>query len=121
MTLQYLDFDYSEDEHGHGSFDAMASVPAPRLTALHAEIAQVLDWAFGAFPGMRAPLEEGGEWDFHLESQQEWTADESIRYDEDTRQFFSQINPPGEPRHMVNLSLVGSPQFCDAFRQQMAI
>jgi hypothetical protein len=117
MTLQYLDFDYSEDGQGHGSFEAMASVPTPRLAALHAEIAQVLDWAFENFPGMRAPLEEGGEWDYHLESQREWAAAEAIRYDEDTRQFFSQMDPPGEPRHTVSLSLVGSPQFCEAIRR----
>ena len=30
MTLDYLDFDYSEDEEGTGTWDAMASVKAER-------------------------------------------------------------------------------------------
>ena len=42
-ALQYLDFDFSEDEHGLGSFDAMASVLPAQLPALQAEIARVLE------------------------------------------------------------------------------
>ena len=42
MTLDYLDFDYSEDEEGTGTWDAMASVKAERVPALAAEIAQLL-------------------------------------------------------------------------------
>ena len=45
MTLNYLDFDYSEDADGTGTFDAMASVLPAQLPALHAEITQVLAWA----------------------------------------------------------------------------
>lgn len=121
MSLQYLDFDYSEDEHGHGSFEAMASVPAYRVAAVRAEVARVLDWAFAAFPDMRAPLEEGGEWDYHLEGQQEWSVPEALRYDEVTGQFTSQPGAPGEARHMLTLTLGGSAQFCDAFRQHFGV
>lgn len=118
MTLHYLDFDYSEDAQGHGTFEAMASVPAPRVAAVRAEIARVLDWAHGAFPEMRAPLEEGGEWDYHLEGQQEWSAQESVSYDEVTGKFTSQLGQPGAPRHTLTLSISGSPQFCAAFRER---
>lgn len=121
MLLQYLDFDYSEDAHGHGSFEAMATVPEARLPALHAEIAQVLDWAFSAFPGQRAPLEDGGEWDYLLHGQQEWTAPESLDYDEVTRRFSRQSGTAGAPRHTLTLSISGSAQFCEAFRRAVAI
>lgn len=118
MTLNYLDFDYSEDVQGIGTFDAMASTWPQQVTAVRAEIALVLDWAHAAFPGMRAPLDEGGEWDFNLQGQQEWTAHESIDYNEHTQQFTVQLSPAGPPRHTVTLSLSGSPQFCAAFRQR---
>lgn len=116
MSLQYLDFDYSEDEHGHGSFEAMASVSAARVADVHAEIAQVLAWAHEAFPGLRAPLEEGGEWDYLLQSQQEWSAPEALQYDEATQRLSSRPGPAGEPRHVVTLAISGSAQFCTALR-----
>lgn len=96
--MQYLDFDTSEDEHGYASLEAMASVPAPQVAAVQAEIQQVLDWAHAAFPGMQAPLDEGGEWDFQVQQQPELVA--------------------GQPRQKVTLSLTGTPQFCEAFRGQ---
>ncbi len=121
MSLQYLDFDYSEDEHGHGCFDAMASVPAHRVAAVREEIARVLDWAFASFPDLRAPLEEGGEWDYQLQSQQEWNVPEVLQYDEVTGKFSVQPDEPGEPRHTLTLSLSGSAAFCEAFRQRFAL
>ena len=118
MTLNYLDFEYSEDVQGIGTFDAMASTRPQQVAAVHSEIAEVLDWAHAAFPGMRAPLDEGGEWDYNLQGQQEWTAHETIDYDKLTRQFSAELSPAGPPRHTVSLSLSGSPQFCGAFRQR---
>lgn len=35
MALNYLDFEYSEDTEGVGTFDAMASVGAMQLFATH--------------------------------------------------------------------------------------
>ena len=64
-ALQYLDFDVSEDEHGVGSFDAMASVLPAQVPALHAELARVLAWAHDAFA--RGPLDEGFDWDYDLQ------------------------------------------------------
>lgn len=121
MALRYLDFDYSEDEQGWGTFDAMASTLAPQLGAVRAEIAQVLDWAHRDFPGLRAPLDEGGEWDYDLQAQQEWNATEDLDYDEGTRAFTSRLNPPGPARHTLTLSIGGSPQFCQALRQQFQL
>ena len=99
MPLSYLDFDYSEDEQGWGNFDAMASVLPPQRPALQAELALVLNWAHTTFPHQQAPLDDGGEWDFDL---QEWADN----------------NPTGPPRHTLTLSLSGTPQFCDAFKNQ---
>jgi hypothetical protein len=121
MTLHYLDFDYSEDEHGVGSFDAMASTAPQHMAAVRTEIARVLDWAHATFPDMRAPLEEGGEWDYNLEGQQEWTTHEALSYDEVTGKFNSQLGPAGAPRHTVTLSISGSAQFCEAFRQRFGV
>lgn len=117
LTLNYLDFDCSEDEHGWATFDALASIGVLQVAAVHAEIAQVLDWAFSTFPGQRAPLDEGGEWDYLLQGQQEWSAALALVYDEASGQIRVESGAAGLPRHTVSLSISGSPQFCSAFRQ----
>ena len=62
-ALDYLDFDYSEDEHGHGSFDAMASVLPAQVSTLHAELTRVLAWACDTFGEGCGPLDEGWDWE----------------------------------------------------------
>lgn len=98
--MRFLDFDYSEDPQGGGTFDAMASVRPDQVAAVRAEMAQVLDWAHAAFPGLQASLEEGGEWDFDLQEQQDGAA---------------------SPWHTLTLAVSGTPQFCAAFRQRFDI
>lgn len=117
MTLHYLDFDYSEDAEGTGTWDAMASVAPAQLSALHAEAAQVLAWAHQEFPGQLGPLEEGGEWHYELQGQQEWTLDEHLHFDEATGHIQAQPEPARMPRHTLTLTLSGTPAFCAAFRQ----
>jgi hypothetical protein len=99
IALSYLDFDYSEDELGWGNFDAMASALLPQRPALQAELAHVLNWAHATFPHQQAPLDGGGEWDYDLQEHPD-------------------ITPHGPPRHTFTLSISGTPQFCDAFKQQ---
>lgn len=118
VPLHYLDFDYSEDADGMGTFEAMASTQAAQAGRVHQEIIRVLNWAHRTFSGMRARLDEGGEWDFDLQGQQEWSAMEALTYDEATGQLIACLEAPGVPRHSITLSLTGSPQFCEAFRQQ---
>ena len=65
MQLHYLDFDFSDEDSGRGSFDAMASVAASRLPPLLAEVAAVLGWAGRAF-GPAGALDDDGEWDYDL-------------------------------------------------------
>ena len=100
MNLQFLDFEYSEDALGGGTFDAMASVRQAQLAGVRAEIAVVPDWAETVFAGQRAPLDEGGEWDFDLQEQQDGTV---------------------PPWHALTLAVSGSPQFCAAFRRRFGI
>jgi hypothetical protein len=75
MHLQYLIFDASDDGGDIGSWEAMASVRAPQLPAVLAEVQTVLDWAQANSPGPRGPLDEGGVWDadHHTQTDGEWT------------------------------------------------
>jgi hypothetical protein len=95
--LKFLEFYYSEDPQGVGTFDAMASVRPDQVATVRAEIVQVLEWAHAAFPGLQAPLDEGGEWDFNLQEQEE---------------------EAGERWYTLTLSIGGSAQFCAAFRER---
>jgi len=61
--LQYLLFDASDDGHGTGTWEAMASVRAADLPAVLAEVQQVMAAAERHRPGPRGPLDEGGAWD----------------------------------------------------------
>lgn len=97
MNLEFLDFEYSEDAQGCGTFEAMASVRQAQLAGVRAEIAEVLDWAETAFAGQRAPLDEGGEWDVDLQEQADGAS---------------------PPWHLLTLSVCGSAAFCAAFRQR---
>ncbi len=91
-SLQYLDFDYSEDDAGCGTWDAMASVRPAQLAAVQAEVALVLDWAQGQFPERQGALDDGGEWDYDL-----------LTIEEDGRRT-------------VTLTLSGTPAFGAAWR-----
>lgn len=118
MTLNYLEFDYSEDAEYMGTFEALASVSPAQVAAVHAEVAEVLAWAFRTFPNGHGPLNEGFEWDHDLQGQREFTAAESLCFDERTGRITTQAHPPGTPRHTVILSVSGTPAFCDALRTQ---
>ena len=120
MTLRYLVFDPSEDPEGGGVFDAMASTGPQQAAAVLAEVAQVLDWAHATFPGQRAPVEEGGEWDFDLHAVQEVATPQALDYDARRRAFDVKPGTPGPPRHTVTLSIGGTAAFCEAFRGRFA-
>jgi len=117
MTLDYLDFDYSEDTEGVGVFDAMASTGAPQVAAVHAEIVQVLAWAHAGFGEPGAAVGDGGDWDYDLQGVQETSRPEAIDFDPSTGRLRVQPGPPGVARHTVSLSVSGTPEFCAAFRQ----
>lgn len=100
MSLQFLDFEYSEDPEGSGSFDALASVRLAQVAAVRAEIAEVLDWAEATFAGQRAPLDEGGQWDVDLQEQ---------------------VDAASPLWHVLTLSISGSAPFCAAFTERFEV
>jgi hypothetical protein len=118
MALHYLEFDYSEDSDDAGTFDAMASVGAQQLAAVHAEVVEVLAWCEDEAPGRRGPLDEGGDWDYDLQGMQEAARPEAITFDPEARRLSVQTGAPGAPRHTLTLSIVGTRAFCAAFRQR---
>lgn len=121
MTLRYLDFDYSEDTEGIGTFDAMASIGPQQVGAVHAEVVEVLGWAHAAFAGRRGAVEDGGEWDYDLQGMQEVATPEHIEFDEDAGALRVRPGPPGAPRHTVTLSIGGTPDFCAALRARFGL
>ena len=119
MTLDWLAFDYTEDEDGNGSFDALASASPAQLPALQAEIVRVLQWAQRSFPGAQAPLDEGGEWDVELQGVQEVPTALDVRYADGGLQL--QPLEAGAPRYTLGITLGGTPAFCAAFRQAFGL
>lgn len=117
--LHYLDFDFSDEDSGRGSFDAMASVLPDRLPALLAEIAAVLGWAIGAF-GPGGALEDEGEWDYELQGIIEPGTALKVAYDEGSGEV-SLTPASGQARTTLTLTLGGSAAFCEAFRERFGI
>ena len=118
MALHYLDFDFSGDAEGHGSFDAMASAHPDQLPALQAELVRVLDWAERSF-GPAAPLDEGGEWDYELQGQREASTRLDVRYA--TGRLELRESGAAVPRVTLSLTLSGSAAFCEALRRAFAL
>lgn len=119
MTLDFLEFDYSEDEDGHGAFDAMASATPAQLPALQAEIVRVLQWAGREFPAAQAPVDEGGEWDVELQGVQEVPTTLDVQYAAGQLQL--QPRASGQPRVTLSITLTGTPMFCAAFRDTFGV
>ncbi len=121
MHLQYLDFDFSEDDEGTATWDAMASATPPQWPALLDEVAQVLGWAHDRFAGQRGPVEEGGDWDFDLQCVQEVVTPQHLHYDPDEQVLRVQNGNASNQRHTLSLSLSGSAQFSAALRERFGL
>ena len=119
MTLEYLEFDYSEDEEGTGTWDAMASVKAERVQALAAEISRLLQWAQRQFAGRQGAVEEGMDWDYDLQSQDDDGQQLPVHLDKASGQWTLQACATGYTT--VSLSLSGSAQFGDALRDAFGL
>ena len=121
MALDYLDFDYSEDEDGNGTWDAMASVADSRWAALLEEVRQVLHWASHDFRGRRAPLEDGGDWDYDLSAQDD-DHGRALRIRWDRANAAGQTEAPQPGGYgTVTLTLTGNTAFGDALRQAFGL
>ena len=118
MQLQYLDFDFSDEESGRGSFDAMAAVNPSRLPALLAEVQEVLRWAVRAWGPARA-LQDEGEWDYALHGTIEPDTPLELVYDERR----GEVPIPSVPGSLltVTLTVSGSPAFCRSLREAFAL
>ncbi|KRD50312.1 hypothetical protein ASE52_08870 [Acidovorax sp. Root275] len=121
MNLNYLDFDYSEDADGVGTFDAMASVSSAQIPALHAEISAMLAWAHQHFPDVRGPSEDGGEWQYDLQGAQEVRTPLVLTFDESAGQLHAAAGSPSPPRTTITLTVSGNAAFCDALRDAFAV
>lgn len=65
--MRYLSFDLGDDDHGVVTIEAPASTSADQHAAVMAEVLQVTDWAWRAFPHTHAPIDDGGDWDDDLQ------------------------------------------------------
>jgi hypothetical protein len=117
MALHYLDFDFSDEDSGRGSFDAMACVVPSRFPALLAEISAVLRWACRTF-GPAGALQDDGEWDYQLEGTIEPDAPLEVTYDESTGEVSLAPAPIGQTLTTLVLTLSGSSAFCEALREE---
>lgn len=115
MTLHFLDFDYSEDEEGTATWDAVASVPAERLPQLLAEVTALLDWAHAEFGALRGPVEAGGLWDYDLQCERDGRPLLALCFDRRTRQVGPQLQVSPQEQVALTLSISGGTAFAEAF------
>jgi len=118
MTLDYLVFEYSEDDQGNTTWDAMASVQAHQWPALLREVHHVLHWACCEFHGRQGPLEEGGDWDFDLTAHHD---DSGKRLPIDWQSSSAKIDaqtPMSTGYHTLTLTLSGTAAFSEALQHQ---
>ena len=121
MTLNYLDFDYSEDADGTGTFDAMASVAPAQAPALQAEIIAVLAWAHGHWPNSCGPLDEGGAWHYDLQGLQEVSTPLMLEFDTAARDLRMSPGTAALPRTTLTFTVTGGQAFCGAFRDWFGV
>lgn len=117
MNLLYLDFDYSEDTDGNGTFDAMASAAPLQWSALQAEVHAVLAWAHAHFPGACGAAEDGGEWQYDLQGLQEVSTPMNLVFDTESGRLHVAPGVSAPPRTTVSVSVSGSAHFCGALRE----
>ena len=88
-----LTLDFSDNDEGIVTIEALASTPAARHAQALAEARAMLDWAWRSFPHTHGPADDGGEWDHDLQVQ---------------------VEPGGW--HAVTLTLTGTQEFAGAFQ-----
>ena len=118
MKLHFLDFDYSEDEEGNATWDAVASVPAARLQELQHEIITVLAWAHTEFGHLRAPLELGGLWDYDLQYERDGCPLLPLSYDADAQHLRPAPQALASEHVTLTISVSGAAVFSEAFGAQ---
>ncbi len=76
MSMSYFVFDASDDHHGQGTWEAVASVRVSQLAEAQEEAQHIMAAVQADAPGPRGPSDEGGTWDIdlHIENEGEWTS-----------------------------------------------
>lgn len=121
MPLHYLDFDYSEDDEGTGTWDAMASATPQHWDAVLTEVAQVLRWAHGAFAGRRGAIENGADWDYDLQGVREVVTVQHLQYDDASQALTAEPAPTSTCRYTLSLSISGRAAFSAALREEFGL
>lgn len=121
MALHFLEFDYSEDDEGTSTWDAMACVTAERLPELLREIAALLEWAHVEFGERRGPLEDGGLWDYDLQCERGDQPLQSLAYDAGMRLLRPQPQALAGERVTLSLSISGAPAFAVPFAERFGL
>lgn len=117
--LHYLEFDYSEDDDGIATWDAIAHVSTPQVPAWEAEVVAVLAWAHAEFPGQQGPWEDGGTWDCDLQHEpDDGSPLQALRYDAAARRLLPPVAGRGEAGHSLTFSLSGNAAFAEAFERK---
>ena len=117
MDLQFLEFDCSEDNLGVVCWDALAQ-PATRHTpALLEEVRQLLVWAHRFGPQAPGPLEDGADWDFDLQIRCSNRQVHCLWHSAEKTLELSPQPSSGE-EIVLSLSISGTPEFAQAFRDQ---
>jgi hypothetical protein len=115
MELDYLIFDFSDEETGCGSFDAMACVLAQRVPALLREVQLVLRWAHREFGAPSAD----GDWDVELHGTTQAQLPWRLAYDPGSGEI--SFAEAGDHPVTLTLTISGSRGFCEAFRAAFSI
>ncbi|WBY01249.1 hypothetical protein PE066_17565 [Ramlibacter tataouinensis] len=119
MQLDYLLFDFTDEESGSGSFDAMAWVLPERVPALLGEIEAVLGWGHQAFGPPDAAV-DAGSWDFDLQGASETDDPLGVTYDAASGRVI--LLPSGSGGGItLALTVGGSRDFCEVFRQAFTL
>lgn len=119
MTLDWLDFDCSEDTDEVATFDAMATVWPEQQPLVLAEVAAILNWARQHF-GPERPMDEGGEWDVDLQAWCETQPARSLVVNIDAPGLLVSDDSTADERvrRTITISLSGSASFAAALRHQ---
>jgi hypothetical protein len=121
MQLHYLDFDFSDEDSGRGSFDAVAAVAAGRVPAVLEEINLVLAWACRVFGPVATPDNSGAsddsdEWNYQVQAFAAGHVLDMCRDGSGRVGIRSAV--PHDALTELTFTLSGSSAFCEAFRQE---
>ena len=118
-SLRYLAFDLLDADDTSHTWEAMASVDPPRLTAVLEEAAGLVAWAQAEFGTEPQALDDGGEWDVWLQVQADQAPALTLHWPTHREQTLPLPIPPGTQWVAVTLTLVAAAPLADALQQHL--